>query len=62
MSVCKNQSFFLSNQKDESTKDWRLKKETKAYQRFLIEKVRFFFHSFTCIFSDYMAHDITKEF
>ena len=43
-------------------KDWRLKKETKAYQRFLIEKVRFFFHSFTCIFSDYMAHDITKEF
>ena len=45
-----------------SYKDWRLKKETKAYQRFLIEKVRFFFHSFTCIFSDYMAHDITKEF
>ena len=24
-------------------KDWRLKKETKAYQRFLIEKIRFFF-------------------
>ena len=43
-------------------KEWGLEKETKVYQRFLIEKKSEFFYSFTYIFPDYMAHEITKEF
>ena len=40
-------------------KDWRLKKLTKVYSRFLIEKKSEFFYPFTCIFPDHMVYEIT---
>ena len=40
-------------------KDWRLKKETKVYSRFLIEKKSEFFYMH---FYDYMDHEVAKEF
>ena len=44
------------------TKVWGLKKLTKLYPRFLIEKNQNLFYSFTYIFPDYLVHDFTKEF
>ena len=39
-----------------------IKSGDKSISKILIEKNQNFFYSFTCIFPDYMGHEITKEF
>ena len=41
-------------------KDWRLKKLTKVFSRFVIKKT--FFYSFTCIFPDHMFMKSPQNF
>ena len=44
-------------------KEWGLEQETKVYPRFLIKFCFCFcFLPASCIFPDYMGHEITKEF
>ena len=60
----KSKTFEPNSVKDRilQLKTGHLKKRQKHIKDLWLKKSDFFFHSFTCIFSDYIANDITKEF